>query len=292
MNSSNTYYNGQSWSSPMPSHSSYYLNTPTQQSYYSAYQPNNQSLSSSGYSSINSSFNSPQLNNEWTNNNNYYYNQFNDNQSTTTATNYANDTTTKRKRKANENNELANMIIEKVFNEQQPSVEAEPIIKRAKKAAGKPKCVLADSTNNNNPGIDASVAFDAQIVDSASELDFLDCNLFLNDDDYNDLDSNYDDMDDISGASNGSKKKRVLNRQQRIAANIRERKRMGIMNESFFELRQKLPISTGRKRRKMSRLDIVLGAAEYIDYLDRLLKNTKGPIEINFDAYLNSLLDY
>ena len=86
-----------------------------------------------------------------------------------------------------------------------------------------------------------------------------------------------------------SKKKRVLSKSQRVAANQRERKRMGIMNQSFSNLRQSLPISTGRKRRKMSRLDIVVGAIEYIEYLNELLKGD-GPYEINFDAYQNSFL--
>ena len=70
-----------------------------------------------------------------------------------------------------------------------------------------------------------------------------------------------------------TKKKRVLSSNQRTAANIRERKRMSIMNDAFVDLRHKLPISTGRKRRKMSRLDIVIGAMEYISYLDSLLSS-------------------
>jgi hypothetical protein len=82
-----------------------------------------------------------------------------------------------------------------------------------------------------------------------------------------------------------SKKKRVLSTNQRVAANVRERKRMSIMNDSFVDLRHKLPISTGRKRRKMSRLDIVIGAMEYISYLDSLLNNT----EPNSDFLNNSM---
>ena len=81
------------------------------------------------------------------------------------------------------------------------------------------------------------------------------------------------------------KKKRVLTKSQRVAANQRERKRMNIMNESFDKLRQVLPISTGRKRRKMSRLDIVCGAMEYIAYLDLLLKSDE-PCEIDFESYI------
>ncbi len=96
---------------------------------------------------------------------------------------------------------------------------------------------------------------------------------------------------DQSLSSTSDKKKRVLTKNQRVAANQRERKRMNIMNESFANLRQALPISTGRKRRKMSRLVIVIGAMEYITYLDDLLK-TDGPCVINFDAYQNSLYFY
>jgi hypothetical protein len=119
-----------------------------------------------------------------------------------------------------------------------------------------------------------------------------------NDDDTDDFDENLDPNDfSISSSTshtNNNKKKRVLNRTQRVAANQRERKRMNIMNESFLNLRQALPISTGRKRRKMSRLDIVFGAMEYIAYLDSLLqKPSDGKlIEIDFDAYQNSLYNY
>ncbi len=98
---------------------------------------------------------------------------------------------------------------------------------------------------------------------------------------------NVNDFSDLSqslSSINGDKKKRVLTRGQRVAANQRERKRMNIMNEAFNDLRQALPISTGRKRRKMSRLDIAIGAMEYISYLDSLLKSN-GPYTINFFDY-------
>lgn len=97
-----------------------------------------------------------------------------------------------------------------------------------------------------------------------------------------------DECSNNNSVTNENKKKRVLTRQQRIAANQRERKRMNIMNESFVQLREALPINTGRKRRKMSRLDIVIGAIEYIAYLDSLLQSEE-PCEINFEAYQNSL---
>ena len=107
-------------------------------------------------------------------------------------------------------------------------------------------------------------------------------------------DGEMDDQDslEMSLMSNGiDRKKRVLTKEQRKAANQRERKRMNIMNDSFVNLRAALPISTGRKRRKMSRLDIVIGAMEYIDYLNSLLES-EGPFEINFEAYQNTLYMY
>jgi hypothetical protein len=82
---------------------------------------------------------------------------------------------------------------------------------------------------------------------------------------------NYEfDSSDVS-EQNSNKKKRVLNQNQRTAANVRERKRMTIMNDAFVDLRAVLPIKTGKKRRKMSRLDIVNGALEYIEYLAAIL---------------------
>lgn len=103
------------------------------------------------------------------------------------------------------------------------------------------------------------------------------------------------DFDDESfnGSMFGDNKKRILTKDQRKAANQRERKRMGIMNDGFNGLRAALPISTGRKRRKMSRLDIVIGAMEYIDYLTSLLETPgNGPVEVNFEAYQNALYMY
>jgi Fer3-like protein len=92
--------------------------------------------------------------------------------------------------------------------------------------------------------------------------------------------------EDYDDEQQSNKKKRILTSNQRTAANIRERKRMTIMNDAFVDLRHKLPISTGRKRRKMSRLDIVIGAMEYISYLDTLLKNQSN------SEYLNNTYQY
>ena len=93
--------------------------------------------------------------------------------------------------------------------------------------------------------------------------------------------SNFSDNDFDDENSVNNKKKRVLTTNQRAAANVRERKRMTIMNDAFVDLRHKLPISTGRKRRKMSRLDIVIGAMEYISYLDTLLSNKSNSEYLN-----------
>lgn len=106
--------------------------------------------------------------------------------------------------------------------------------------------------------------------------------------DYDNFDLNDDEERDENDVSHPDKKRRVLSKPQRLAANVRERKRMNIMNEAFVNLKAALPQKTGRKRRKMSRLDIVIGALEYISYLDELLQ-TEGPIENNFEAYQRSL---
>ncbi|KAI3383407.1 hypothetical protein SNEBB_002117 [Seison nebaliae] len=54
-----------------------------------------------------------------------------------------------------------------------------------------------------------------------------------------------------------SKKRRVLTHNQRLAANYREKKRMGILNNAFDELKCVLPMRIGTKRRRVSRVDIM-----------------------------------
>lgn len=141
-----------------------------------------------------------------------------------------------------------------------------------------PRLNLTDITNSFVSTLPASVLNDAPAEISCDEGD------------WSDADDHHDEANDSQ-----IKKKRVLNRNQRVAANQRERKRMNIMNESYSRLRHALPISAGRKRRKMSRLDIVVGAMEYIDYLDQLLEthnDADGPIRIDFEAYQNRMYDY
>lgn len=67
------------------------------------------------------------------------------------------------------------------------------------------------------------------------------------------------------------KKRRVLSCTQREEANRRERERMEIMNEAYECLRNILPFKNGRKRKKMSRMDTVDGAIQYIQSLLEIL---------------------
>jgi hypothetical protein len=100
-----------------------------------------------------------------------------------------------------------------------------------------------------------------------------------------------DECDELDKSihSDKSNKKRVLTREQRLAANVRERNRVYIMNGAFADLRLALPITTGRKRRRMARLDIVEGAIEYIKYLVSLLESGQSS-EINYDEYRHKLI--
>ncbi|CAF3020053.1 unnamed protein product [Rotaria sp. Silwood2] len=67
------------------------------------------------------------------------------------------------------------------------------------------------------------------------------------------------------------KKRRVLSRLQREEANQRERHRMDIINQAYEDLRNTLPFKKGRKRQKMSRMDTVDGAIQYIQSLLEIL---------------------
>ena len=140
--------------------------------------------------------------------------------------------------------------------------------------------VLRETTNNFEL---ATSKFDEREINDEK-------NCFENEFDEDDSYENGMESFDFNSSTMSSemKKKRVLTKSQRVAANHRERKRMNIMNDSFVKLRQALPISTGRKRRKMSRLDIVVGAMEYISYLDSLLESGE-PCEIDFEAYQTKL---
>ncbi|CAF4424765.1 unnamed protein product, partial [Rotaria socialis] len=62
-------------------------------------------------------------------------------------------------------------------------------------------------------------------------------------------------------------KRRMLSCTQREEANRRERHRMEIINQAYEDLRNVLPSKKGRKRQKMSRMDTVDGAIQYIHTL-------------------------
>lgn len=57
--------------------------------------------------------------------------------------------------------------------------------------------------------------------------------------------------------------------------NERERNRVKHINSSFAVLRQKLPSSSGKKR-KLSKVDTLRGAIDYIRHLQKLLNKTEG----------------
>lgn len=70
---------------------------------------------------------------------------------------------------------------------------------------------------------------------------------------------------------NQDRKRRRLSRQQREEANRRERHRMEIINQAYEDLRSVLPFKNGRKRQKLSRMDTVDGAIQYIEILLEML---------------------
>ncbi|CAF3336349.1 unnamed protein product [Rotaria socialis] len=69
-------------------------------------------------------------------------------------------------------------------------------------------------------------------------------------------------------------KRRMLSCTQREEANRRERHRMEIINQAYEDLRNVLPSKKGRKRQKMSRMDTVDGAIQYIHALLETLQGS------------------
>ena len=67
------------------------------------------------------------------------------------------------------------------------------------------------------------------------------------------------------------KRRRVINSEQRRAANIRERKRMNHLNKAFDALRNRVPTFEYEKR--LSRIDTLRLASEYIAFLKSLVNN-------------------
>ena len=181
---------------------------------------------------------------------------------------------------------------------------SEPVAKKQKRAYNKKSKIVKEETAKNTQYDNSSIylqsanyPLNTEFSQTLKQSEYLNYNDIIEGDNHNQDDDNdlFEDENDSSLSysinSFGEKKKRVLSRSQRVAANQRERKRMNIMNDSYVKLRQVLPISTGRKRRKMSRLDIVVGAMEYIAYLSDLVERDE-PCEIKFDIFKNSLYTY
>ena len=71
-------------------------------------------------------------------------------------------------------------------------------------------------------------------------------------------------------SSQKPKRKRKLNSDQRVAASLRERRRMVTFNTAFEDLKNRLP-SFARKKRNLSRIDTLRCAMEYIIHLQQTL---------------------
>jgi hypothetical protein len=69
--------------------------------------------------------------------------------------------------------------------------------------------------------------------------------------------------------SSKPKRKRVITRVQRKAANVRERRRMVTLNDAFEQL--KLQIPRGAKEKKLSRIDTLRTAISYITSMQKML---------------------
>ena len=71
------------------------------------------------------------------------------------------------------------------------------------------------------------------------------------------------------------KRRRVINVEQRKAANVRERRRMDHLNKAFDSLRNRVP--TFEYEKKLSRIDTLRLATDYIAFLASLLHSTPLP---------------
>ena len=73
------------------------------------------------------------------------------------------------------------------------------------------------------------------------------------------------------------KRKRKVSKTQRVAANQRERKRMGTFNQAFEKLRETIHCQMPTKqRRKMSRIQTLKSAIQYISDLTQILNDADG----------------
>merc|ERR1712038_1899705 len=81
----------------------------------------------------------------------------------------------------------------------------------------------------------------------------------------------------IPSQSGGGKRRRRLNNpSQRKAANIRERRRMMNLNDSFDRLRTQIPTFPYEKR--LSRIETLRLAISYISFMDELLSKTDSEL--------------
>lgn len=69
------------------------------------------------------------------------------------------------------------------------------------------------------------------------------------------------------------KRKRVMDSRQRMAANIRERRRMVEIRKAFDSLARRLPPTMISRRKKLSRMEILHLSAVYIAMMTKMLLN-------------------
>lgn len=92
--------------------------------------------------------------------------------------------------------------------------------------------------------------------------------------------SNYDcDFTKSFGSETASlqkpKRRRVITKKQRVAANVRERRRMLQLNDAFEALRKRLPTFT--YERTLSRIETLKLALKYIHFMSDLVNNVSDP---------------
>ena len=72
------------------------------------------------------------------------------------------------------------------------------------------------------------------------------------------------------GGNHSAKRRRKINRTQRVAANQRERRRMLSINSAFSELRAQIPIFPHEKQ--LSRIQTLRLAADYIAFMTDIVQ--------------------
>ena len=82
---------------------------------------------------------------------------------------------------------------------------------------------------------------------------------------------------ELAGKSQKPKRKRVINKTQRKAANHRERKRMVTLNDAFSELKDKIPKFSNEK--KISRIETLCVAISYIGFMSDIVNGKHPHIE-------------